>query len=76
MFVPCLDADIVVPPPYVQLCVDHGPSQFSDQRGDEGERVLVAHRPFVNVPVILHRPQLPVFLFDEEERQSVIDGRI
>ena len=64
VLVSCLDADVVVPPLYVQLCVDHGPSQFSDQCGDEGEWVLVAHCPFVDVSVILYWPQLPVFLFD------------
>ena len=71
VFVPCLDTDVVVPPSYVQLRVDHGPSQVSDQGSDEGERILIAHCPFVNIPVILYRPQLPVLLFDEEERQSI-----
>ena len=56
VLVSCLDADVVVSSPHVQFCVDHGSSQFSDERGDKGEQVLVAHRPFVNVPVILYRP--------------------
>ena len=71
VFVPCLDADIVVPPLYIQLRIDHGPSQVSDQCGDEGKRVLVVHRPLVNIPVVLHQSELPVFLLDEEEGQSV-----
>ena len=67
--------DVVIPPSYIQLRVDHGPSQVSDQCGDEGEWVLIAHHPLVNVLVILHRPQLPVLLFDEEERQSIRGDR-
>ena len=67
VFISCFDANIVVPPSYIQLGVDHSPSQLSNQCGDEGERVLVAHRPLINVLVILHWSQLPVFLFDEEE---------
>ena len=45
VFVSCLNVNVVIPSSYVQLRVDHGPSQFSNQRGDEGERVLVAHCP-------------------------------
>ena len=71
VFVSCLDANIVVPSSHVQFCVEHGSSQFSDQHGDEGEQVLVAHRPLVNISVILYRPQLPAFLFDEEEGQGI-----
>ena len=67
VFVSGFDADIVVSPPYIQFCVDHGPFQVSDQRGDERKQVLVAHRPLVNVLVVLHWSKLPVFLFDEEE---------
>ena len=71
VFVPCIDAEVVVTPSYIQLCIDHGPSQVSDQCGDEREQVLVAHCPLVNIPVVLHRLELPVFLLDEEERQGV-----
>ena len=47
VFILCLDADVVVPPSYVQLCIDHGPSQVSDQCGDEREQVLVVMTPLM-----------------------------
>ena len=72
MLVPGLDTDIVVSPSYIQLGVDHGSPQVSDQHGDKWKQVLVVHRPLIiNILVVLHRPQLPVLLLDEEERQGI-----
>ena len=62
-----LDMDVVVSPLYIQLCVDCGSPQVSDQCGDERERVLVAHHPLINIPVILYWPLSPVLFLNKEE---------
>ena len=67
MLIPLFYSDVIVSPSDVQLCVDIGSPQVANKRGDEGERVLVTHRPFVNFSVVLYRSQLPILLLDEEE---------
>ena len=71
MFVPLFYLDVIVLPSDVQLRVDVSPSQVANERGNEGERVLVAHCLFVDFLIVLHRSQLPILLLDEEERQSI-----
>ena len=54
MLVSLLYSDIIVPPSDVQLCIDVGSPQVANQRGNEGERVLVAHRPFIDLSIVLY----------------------
>ena len=56
MLVSGLNTDIVVSSSYIQLCVDCGSPQVSDQCGDEGKQVLVAHCPLINILVVLYWP--------------------
>ena len=54
VFVSCLDANVVIPASFIQLRVNHSPSQVSDQCGDEGKQILVSHRPLIDILVVLH----------------------
>ena len=76
MFIPLFYSDVIVSPSDVQLRVDVGSPQVANECGNEGERVLVTHRPFVDFSIVLYRSQLPILLFDEEEGRSIRrDGR-
>ena len=65
--VPLAYPDVVVAPADVELGEDPEPLQLVDQLLDQGKQVAVLHRGLVEFPVVLHRSQRGVLLFDEEE---------
>ena len=65
------DSYVVVPPADVELSEDLGIPEFVYEIRDEGEQVGVTDSMFVDVSVVLARTESSIFLFDEEERQSL-----
>src|SRR5216684_5133276 len=66
-FVPLFDANIVVPPSYIELSEEGATSKAINGLGNEGRHIAVLLSPLVDGSVVLDRPKLSVFLFDEEE---------
>ena len=55
MLVSFADAYVIVPPAYIELCVDVCVAEVADEVRNEGERVLVPNRKGVDLSVILYR---------------------
>jgi hypothetical protein len=58
---------VVVSPADVELGKQAGSSDSCDEFGDEWEWGGILAGPFIEFSVVLHRSELPVFLFDKEE---------
>ena len=65
------DSDVVVAPSDVELREEFCSFYSRDKLGDEWEWVAVLYCPFINLPIVLHWPELSVFLFDKEEGRCV-----
>jgi len=66
-FVAFFDSDIVVSPPYIELGEERSTLELFQDCFDQGERVVIADRLFIQLPVILDGSQFPILLFNEEE---------
>jgi hypothetical protein len=58
---------VIVSPANVELGEQAGSSDSHDEFWDEWEWCGISAGPFIELPVVLYRSKLPVFLFDEEE---------
>ncbi len=66
-FVAFFDPDIVVSPPYVELGEERSTLELFQDRFDQGERIVVVDRLFVQLSVVLDGSEFPILLFNEEE---------
>ena len=60
-------ADVIIPPPYVELGKVLGCLQLVDKLGDKWKRVAVFDCDRIQLPVILYRAQSTILLFNKEE---------
>ena len=61
------DANVIITLANVEFGVESRSAQFVDEIANEWQRVLVTDRIAVDGAIVLHRSELAIFLFDEEE---------
>src|SRR6266702_4749936 len=67
LFIAFTDADIVIPPSDIDLCVYVCVAEVADEIRDERKGVLILNRECIDLSVVLHRPQFTILFLDEEE---------
>ncbi len=70
-FVPFLDSDVIVSPPYVELGEEGSSLELLQDRFYQGEGVIVVDCLLVQFSVVLDGPEFSIFLFDEEKWRGV-----
>src|SRR6267142_185202 len=70
-FVSLFNADIVVPPSYIEFGVEGTSSKSIDELWDKRKWVFILYRPVIDRTIILDGSQFAIFLFNEEERCGV-----
>jgi hypothetical protein len=70
-FISFLDPYVVVAPSNIKFREEGRPFYSIDKFWNEGERVAILDGPLIYLSVVLDQSQLPIFLFDEEERGSI-----
>src|SRR5712675_2212788 len=66
-FVSLSNADVIIPPPYVELGKQSSGASFVYKLGNQREGVRVSNRPLVQPSIILNRLEFSILFLDEEE---------
>ncbi len=67
VFVPFANADVIVPPSYIEFRVDVRIAQIAYKIGDEGKGVLVPDCYCVDLSIVLNRSEFPILFTNEEK---------
>ncbi len=67
VFVSFPNAYVVVPPSYVEFCVDMRVAQITYEIGNEGKGILIPNRDCIDFSVVLNWAEFPILFTNEEK---------